>query len=270
MSKKPIEPAAPIAPFIGGKGKMASVICDIIDHHDHQTYAEPFVGMGGIFLRRKRQPRGEFINDFNCEITNLFRILQNHYDALIAHIEWRLTSRDEFDRLRAIDPTQMTDLERAARFLYLQRLAYGGKPVDQGYWPSKESRAKFNVARLLPRLKAAHQRLGGVNIENLHYPDFIKNYDRASTLFYLDPPYYGRENFYGKNMFSRQDFDQLASILQDIRGSFIMSINDAPVPRAIFAAFHIRNIQTQYSVKDGQFGNYSELLISNFDLGGAA
>lgn len=77
--------------------------------------------MGGIFLRRQTRPRAEVINDRGRDIANLFRILQRHYPQFLDCLRFQLTTRAEFERLVAVDPDTLTDLERAARFLYLQR-----------------------------------------------------------------------------------------------------------------------------------------------------
>lgn len=119
--------AAPVAPWLGGKKALHQEIIARIDRIEHSTYVEPFVGMGGVFLRRGWRPKCEVANDMNGEITNLFRILQRHYPQLMEIMRFQITSRREFDRLRDCDPKTLTDLERAARFLYLQRLAFGGK-----------------------------------------------------------------------------------------------------------------------------------------------
>lgn len=48
-------------------------------------------------------------------------------DALDDAVRCQVASRDEFDRLRRVDPATLADIERATRFLSLQRLAFGGK-----------------------------------------------------------------------------------------------------------------------------------------------
>ncbi len=55
--RTPVNPVRPAAPWLGGKRNLAKRITAIIDAQDHQTYAEPFVGMGGIFFRRRLRPR---------------------------------------------------------------------------------------------------------------------------------------------------------------------------------------------------------------------
>jgi len=123
---QPVDPVNPVAPWLGGKRNLAKRICARIDAIPHRTYVEPFVGMGGVFLRRSCRPRGEVINDRSRDVSTLFRILQRHYPQFIETLRFQITTRAEFNRLTQTDPETLTDLERAARFLYLQRLAYGG------------------------------------------------------------------------------------------------------------------------------------------------
>ena len=127
--KKVLNPAAPdarpVAPWMGGKRNLATRICAIIDADDHATYAEPFVGMGGIFLRRKRLAKAEFINDFGRDVYTLFRVLQDHYVAFLDLLRFQITTQANFHRLATVDPATLTDLQRSARFLFLQRCAAG-------------------------------------------------------------------------------------------------------------------------------------------------
>lgn len=123
----PISPIEPVAPWLGGKHRLARTLAERIARIPHRTYAEPFVGMGGVFFRRTAKPPAEVVNDIDGEIINLFRILQRHYPQFIDVLRFQITSRAEFQRLRAVPAGTLTDLERAARFLYLQRLAFGGQ-----------------------------------------------------------------------------------------------------------------------------------------------
>jgi DNA adenine methylase len=108
------------------------------------------------------------------------------------------------------DPETLTDLERSARFHYLQRTAFGGKASGRNYGVSADRPGSFNLTSLEPMLEALHERLAGVTIECLPYGEFIRRYDKPKTLFYHGPPYRGCENDYGKNIFEREDFTALS------------------------------------------------------------
>jgi DNA adenine methylase len=220
--------------------------------------------MGGIFLRRSVRPRAEVINDRGREVSNLFRILQRHYPQFLDVLRFQLTVRAEFDRLVAIDPETLTDLERAARFLYLQRTAFGGKVSGRNFGVSKDRPGRFNLTTLEPMLEDLHSRLAGVIIECLDWSDCLRRYDGHETLFYLDPPYWGCENDYGKAIFSRDDFARIAQQLGECEGRFILSINDVPEIREIFSAFRVEAVTTTYTIaaKSGAGKPVGELLIS--------
>lgn len=261
----PVDPTTPVAPWLGGKRNLASRICQRIDTIPCQTYAEPFVGMGGIFLRRRMRPTAEVINDRGQDIANLFRILQRHYVAFLDLLRFQLTTRAEFNRLAATVPDTLTDLERAARFLYLQRTAFGGKVSGRTFGVSRERPGRFNLTTLEPMLEDLHTRLAGVVIECLGYTEFIRRYDGPGTLFYVDPPYWGCEGDYGKELFSRTDFAVLSDCLRTTKGRFLMSINDVPEVRDLFAWATIEPVTTTYSIGNhqGRGMTRAELLISS-------
>lgn len=257
--------AAPVAPWLGGKKRLHPIIIERIEAISHQTYVEPFVGMGGVFLRRRRRPKLEVANDRNGEIVNLFRILQRHLPQLMEVMRFSVASRREFERLRQTDPATLTDLERAARFLYLQRLAFGGQVAGAfGVAPSHGPR--FSLSRLEPLLEAAHERLEGVVFENLDWAELIPRYDTAETLFYLDPPYWGGEDDYGKGLFDRGQFTRLADQLAGLSGAFVLSINDRPEVRELFGQFHMEPVRLKYTIGDGAAKDAQELIVTNREV----
>lgn len=257
----PVAPTAPAAPYLGGKRYLAARIIERLAAIPHQTYAEPFTGMGGVFLRRPFRARSEVVNDLSRDVSNLFRVLQRHYEALMDLLRWQLTSRTEFDRLRAAAPDTLTDLERAARFLYLQRLAFGGKVVGRNFGTSVGLPARFDVGKLAPMLADIHERLSGVVIESLPYAELIRRYDRPTTLFYLDPPYVGCEDDYGAGAFAVADHARLAEQLRGLQGTFLLSLNDTPTVRDLYAGCTIEAVRTVYSIS-GAAQRVGEVLIS--------
>jgi DNA adenine methylase len=100
-----VAPANPAAPYLGGKRLLSKTIINLINMTPHDGYAEPFVGMGGVFLRRSLQPKTEVINDINGEVANLFRILQRHYPQFMETLRFQITSRREFERLSKTNPS---------------------------------------------------------------------------------------------------------------------------------------------------------------------
>jgi DNA adenine methylase len=261
---QPVQPALPAAGYIGGKRNLARRLVARIAAEPHHTYAEACVGMGGVFLRRTARPPAEVINDWSEDVATFFRILQRHYVAFMDMLRFQLTTRAGFDRLARTDPATLTDLERAARFLYLQRLAFGGKVAGRSFGVDAAKPARFDVTKLGPMLEAIHERLAGVVVERLPWADFLDRYDRPGTLFFLDPPYFGCETDYGRGMFERGDFALMAARLATLKGRFLLTLNDHPEVRSTFSGFTIEEVETTYSVGGGaKAKRVGELIISN-------
>lgn len=260
---KVVRPLPGAAPYIGGKRRLAGHITEIIERIPHKLYAEPFVGMGGIFFRRRAAAKHEIINDYSGEVINFFRVMQRHCREMLITMRLYVSSRALFGQLIETPISILTDIERAARFYYLQRNCYGGKVSGKNFGVDPQ-RSRFNIRQLKKQVIAMHQRLAGVVIECLHYSEFIQRYDGPHVLFYLDPPYWNCENDYGKGVFSKDDFILLADQLANIKGKFLLSINDVPQVREIFKAFRIETVETVYSIGPNN-KRVGELIISNTD-----
>ena len=114
-------------------------------------------------------------------------------------------------------------------------------------------------------LVKVRERLRGVNIENKDFADLIKVYDRPTALFYLDPPYVDTEKYY-EGPFCAQDHHRLREVLSHVKGRFILSYNDHPLVRELYADCRIEEI-TRTSTLSGSGNNqtpYAELIIRNF------
>ncbi|MDD9911672.1 MAG: DNA adenine methylase [Alphaproteobacteria bacterium] len=257
-----VEPLQGAAPYLGGKRNLAQRLVTLIQATPHKLYAEPFVGMGGIFFKRTARPKVEVINDYSRDVANFFRILQRHLKPFLEEMEWMVYSRSEFERLKSVDPSGLTDLERAARFYFLQRSSFGGCVGNRSFGVDRDGGGRFNIYSFKESLNDLHKRLSKVIIENLSYSDFITKYNCPGTLFYLDPPYWGNENDYGKNLFSRTDFEQLAEQLQSVEGHFILSLNDCEGVRETFKMFDMTSVETVYTVSAQGSQTVKEVIIT--------
>ena len=81
---------------------------------------------------------------------------------------------------------------------------------------------------------------------------------------YVDPPYWDCEHYYGRGIFSREDFTRLAAQLEGIKGRFMLSLNDTPGVREMFKAFAFEAVQTKYTCSNGKNVPTGEVLIRNW------
>lgn len=251
----------PLAGWIGGKSLLARRI--IADIPEHTCYCEVFVGAAWILFKKPESPV-EIINDYSSDVANLYRVIRYHLNEFVAQFRWVLPSREEWQRQLNAEPSTLTDIQRAARFYYLQKLSFGGKVKGRTFGTATTHPPRINILGLEREVSDAHQRLANVMIENLDFEDCIKRYDREHTFFYLDPPYFGVEDYYGDDLFSRADFERLANVLKGIKGKFMLSINDKPEIRDLFNVFKIEVAEVTYSCGKGSRPKVGELLIKNY------
>jgi len=252
--------ASPIIPWLGGKRRLADTI--IPRFPAHSCYVEVFAGGAALYFLR--QPAEvEVINDVNGDITNLYRVVQHHLEEFIQTFKWHLSSRSTF-KLFQETPTQiLTDIQRAARFYYLQHNAFGGRVQGQS-WGTATTAPAPNLLRIEESLSAAHLRLCGAYIESLDWKECIARYDRPHSFFYLDPPYWETEG-YGVP-FPWAEYESMAAIMRAIKGKALLSINDHPDIRRCFAGFHTEEVPISYTVGGGKGVDRLELLISSWDV----
>ena len=246
-------------PYIGGKNRLATRIISLFPQHT--TYVEVFSG-GAQVLFRKSASKVEVLNDRDYEVANFFRICQSHYEELVRHLRFSIVSRQWFETIHKTDPSTLTDIQRAARFFYLQKNSFGGLVVKQHFHYGVTQPSNFNATRIPQIIEAAHARLAHVQIESLPYEDILQRYDRPGTLFYLDPPYWGPKLY--KFNFEPADFAAMADTLARLKGLFVLSLNDRPEVRQTFSRFHIDIIELAYTAQSRAGRRYREVLISNF------
>jgi DNA adenine methylase len=247
--------------YIGGKNRIAAKIAAMFPNH--KTYVETFAGGAQVLFQKDPSPV-EVLNDLDGDVVTFFRVCQSHHQELIRYMKFVLVSREWFDLLQGQDPKTLTDIQRAARFFYLQKNAYAGLVLHRRFGYAIEEPSRFNPERLPELIEKTHERLSRVQIECLPYQDILKRYDRPTTLFYLDPPYFGRKLY--RFNFSESDFQELEQRLRDVRGMFLLSLNDLPEVRKLFSRFRIRQISLAYTAQREAGKRYRELLISNFEL----
>lgn len=247
--------------YVGGKSLLADKIIPKIP--PHKCYVEVFAGAAWL-LFKKEPSKIEIINDINSDLVTLYRCVKNHPDELVRYMRWLLISRDEWTRFKEENPESLTDIQKAVRFFFLLKNSFSSKLDFSSWRVASTGLPSFNLLRIEQQLSDAHQRLARVFVENRPYQNIIQRFDRPETFFYLDPPYYYCEDYYGKGVFSRDDFQTLRDLLTGLKGQFIMSINDVAEIRKIFKTFKIEQVKTQYSLSAKGVNQVHELLISNF------
>jgi DNA adenine methylase len=255
--------AAPVIPWIGGKRRLADRLIPLFP--SHQCYVEVFAGGAALYFLRPVPSQTEVLNDINSDLVRLYRVLKYHLPEFVRQFEFAIVSREIFEWEKSTRPETLTDIQRAARFYYLQQLAFAGKVQGQNYGTVTEG-GNFDITRIGENLTAAWRRLGGTNIENLPWRECVERYDRPHTFFYMDPPYWQTEG-YGVP-FPYQEYIDMAGVLRSIQGKAMISINDHPEIREAFAGLPMLELNIKYTTQSaGPSKTSGELVITNWDTG---
>lgn len=128
-------------PYVGGKNRLANAIIRLFPKH--KTYVEPFAGGAQVFFH-KEPSAVEILNDLDFEIVNFLRVCQWHHGELARHLKHSVASRGWFDILTRTDPDTLTDVQRAARFFYLQKNNFGGHRTKRNFHYAVSQLSNFN------------------------------------------------------------------------------------------------------------------------------
>lgn len=246
-----------VAPFawVGGKSKLANKI--IAEFPQHERYCEVFGGALNVFYRKPRS-KLEVVNDINSDLVNLHLQLQSRPQSLQLYINRMLISREIFSKIKNRSLMPRNDVQRAAYYYYMLSLSFASR-ADSFAMPRGSKPRLKNIYR---DFYVWSKRLKGVCIENMDFKKLIETYDHPQTLFYLDPPYIGTESYYlTPNGFGIEQHIELAKVLKNLQGKFVLSYNDCEVVRDLYKDYEIIEVQTVYSLNGANKKQAKELII---------
>lgn len=253
--------------YVGGKSRLVDVLKPMIPKHE--SYVEAFAG-GANLLFSKLPSKHEVLNDFDGNLMNFYKVVQNDYEALIKSFEFTLISRTTFDEYKEKYKTNnyKNDLERAHIYYYLNRAGFAAdmrNPVFGTY--SADKSPNLNTRNIDQMIRSAHSRLYKVIIESKSFEDVIRIYDRDNTFFFLDSPYRNTKQ-YAVGNFEDSQFELLRDCCKEMKGKFLYTINDDEYIRELFKDFYIQDHNVQYCVSRTDEGRreFKELIITNYEI----
>lgn len=247
----------PPIPRMGGKSQLRKTIISMIP--EHICYVELFFGAGWVYFG-KETSKVEVINDIDRELINLFKMIKYHAPEIERMLEYEFSGRDMFEEYKNCTVEYLTEIHRAVRFLYLITQSFAGKGDCYGYRTSSRPRSQI-YKDVLVDLK---ERLRNTYVENLSFEKIIDKYDREYSFFFADPPYFETTG-YG-NEFGEKEHLLLRDKLINLKGKFLLTINDHEVVREWYKGFNIKEVKVNYSISKEAKGrkDYKELIITNY------
>lgn len=268
----------PFLKWAGGKRQLLSEIKKHIPDNIN-TYYEPFVGAGAVFL--DLQPQTAVINDINSELINCYKVIRDNPEKLILELSKFVNSEEEFYKIRNWDKEKnyekRSDIEKAARTIYLNKTCFNGlyRVNSKGYFNTPYGKYKNpsfiqeeNIYNLSKYFKSAK-----IQFLNKDFENVLKEAKKGDFV-YLDPPYYPinkTSSFtgYSQNGFSEKEQIRLKSVLDILNSKgvfFLLSNSCCDFIKNLYKNYEIieifakRNINSVGNKRDG----VKEVLIKNF------
>ncbi len=247
----------PMIAWPGGKRRLLPHLLPLVAALPHRTYVEPFAGAAALLFAREPS-KAEVLNDIDGDLVRLYRVVANHLDEFVRQFRWALASRELFRWAQLQHVDTLTDIQRAARFFYLQKLCFGGRVTGRTFGVDRRSPPRINVLRIEEDLSDAHIRLANVVIEHLPWQQCVSRYDGDDAMFFLDPPYWQTEGY--SVPFEFEQYEQLAEAMASLKGNAVLTINDHPDMRRVFGRFESTLVPIRYTIGGGKGAQRSERI----------
>ena len=257
--------AKPILKWAGGKTQMLDILVSNAPKQ-YNKYIEPFVGGGALFF--ELSPKNGIIADSNLEIINLYKTIAEDVDELIKKLKEMKNEEEFYYMVRAIEPKTLTNVERAARTLYLNRTCYNGlyRVNKQGQFNVPFGKYKNPKICDEEKLYAVSKVLKNTTIVHGDYKDVLYDYAKPGDFIFLDPPYFPISQYsdfkrYTKEQFHDEDQIKLAAEvkrLRDIGCHVLLTNSNHPLVHEFYKEFEIsvhqtkRNISSKASKRSGE------------------
>lgn len=270
-----------LIPFLKWAGGKRQLLPEIKKHipDNINTYYEPFVGAGAVFL--DLQPQTAVINDINSELINCYKVIKDNPEKLILELSNFINSEEEFYKVRNWDKEKgyekRSDIERAARTIYLNKTCFNGlyRVNSKGHFNTPYGKYKNpsfiqeeNIYNLSKYFKSTK-----IQFLNKDFENVLKEAKKGDFV-YLDPPYYPinkTSSFtgYSQNGFSEKEQIRLKSVLDVLNSKgvfFLLSNSCCDFIKNLYKNYEIieifakRNINSVGNKRD----SVKEVLVKNF------
>lgn len=267
-----------IKPFIkwaGGKSQLLSTLRKIIPT-SFKKYYEPFLGGGALFFDQGFSPA--YLADSNPELMNCYRAVRNQSKKLIKLLSTYQISEKEYYRIRSLNPSSLSNLERAVRFIYLNKTCYNGlyRVNKKGLFNTPFGHCKKVKIVDSDNLLKASSLLRKAELRCTDYYDLLIENARKGDFVYFDPPYLplgGYSDFkrYTKNFFYEEDHINLASLFDklDERGCLLLLSNSSNKKIVeLYKGYNIKTVKAQRFIncKGDRRGAVDELIVANYPI----
>jgi len=259
--------------YPGGKSQLVPFITELMRVNGlfYGEYAEPFAGGAGIAIKLLVDSYVSriYLNDFDPAIYALWHSILNSTDDLCEKIELADVTIDEWHRQREVyfSVKRNSKLNKGFATLFLNRTNRSGiikAGVIGGLNQNSEYKidCRFNKSDLIRKIQRIGSRRDQIQLSNLDAAEFLSRIiptTHKNTLVNLDPPYYGKGRDLYTNFYQPSDHALLAKAVAKIKRRWIVTYDDVPEIRTLYAKYPVYSTKLNYSAQVKRLG--TELLV---------
>lgn len=266
----------PIVKWVGGKRQLMFELIKNMPK-SYNRYFEPFIGGGALFF--ELQPEQAYISDMNEELINLYSVVRDNVYELIKDLSKHEVSKEYFLEIRNIDRTEqyteLSDVERASRFIYLNRTCFNGMY-------RVNSQGQFNVPfghyknpRIIDEnnLLNCSELLKKTEIKCADFSEILTKVKKGD-LVYFDPPYVPLNETSSFTSYTKDGFDinmqfklrDVCDELDSMSVKFMLSNSDTKLVNELYENYNIKKVFASRQINanaDGR-GKITEVLVRNY------
>lgn len=270
------EETYPIVKWVGGKRQLMFELLKNMPEN-YNRYFEPFIGGGALFF--ELQPDNAYISDMNEELINLYQVVRNNVDELVADLQKHDISKEYFMEIRNIDRTEeyknWSNIQKASRFIYLNRTCFNGMY-------RVNSKGEFNVPfghyknpRILDEnnLINCSNLLQKTEIKHADFSEILKKVKKGDFV-YFDPPYVPLSETSSFTSYTKDGFDMdmqfklrdVCDELDSMGVKFLLSNSDTKLVNELYENYNIKKVFASRQINanaDGR-GKITEVLVRNY------
>ncbi len=266
--------AEPFVKWAGGKKKMLSAYDSLFPSH-FETYHEPFLGGGSVFLYLMHIQRigRALLSDANAELIHLYRMVRDDVERVVEEVMTYPYDKEFYYAVRALDPQTLTPVRRAARMLYLNRTCFNGlyRVNRKGQFNVPIGRYDSPTICNDTNLRNVSRLLQGIELQSWEYQTVL-DVARPGDFVYLDPPYHavsagGRSTSSGQNAFSDAQQGQLYQVFRilDRRGCLVMMSNSGtPLVKQLYRGYDVKELHGARPARGARRGRNTDLVVRNY------
>lgn len=271
----------PFTKWTGGKRQLLPVIRELMPKN-YNRYFEPFVGGGALFF--DLAPKDAVINDFNAELINCYQQIKDNPQELIEilKVHQEYNSKEYYLDLRSVDRDEridmMSEVQRAARILYMLRVDFNGlyrvNSKNQFNVPYGRYKNPKIVDENLVSAISTYLNNNQIEIKKGDFEKAVLDV-QPGDFVYFDPPYiplsetsaftsYTHEGFsYDDQVRLRDTFKKLSDT-----GAYVMLSNSSSfLVEELYQDFNIHYVEATRTngAKSSSRGRISEIIVTNYE-----